>query len=73
MPANMITDVFTAANNWDDVMSIRLMLLVRSANDGIVEANQVVDYNNATSTAADQRLRQVFTTTIALRNRVSDT
>ena len=72
MTADLITDDFNAANNWDDVMSIRLMLLVRSASDGIVEAPQVVNYNSVTSTAADQRLRQVFTTTIALRNRVSD-
>jgi type IV pilus assembly protein PilW len=73
MTSDLITDVVTAPNNWNDVMSIRLMLLVRSANDGVVEAPQVVNYNGATAAAADQRLRQVFTTTIALRNRVSDT
>ncbi len=63
----------TDVTNWYDVMSIRLMLLVRSVSTGVVEAPQVITYNGATGTAADKRLRQVFTTTIALRNRVSDT
>jgi type IV pilus assembly protein PilW len=64
--------IATDVTNWYDVMSIRLMLLVRSASIGVVEAPQVITYNGATATAADNRLRQVFTTTIALRNRVSD-
>lgn len=73
MTADLITDDFSLPNNWDDVMSIRLMLLARSASDGVVEDFQVVDYNGTSTTQTDQRLRQVFTTTIALRNRVSDT
>lgn len=73
MTADLISEDFTVAINWDEVMSIRLMLLVRSESDGVVEAPQVVDYNGATLPQTDQRLRQVFTTTIALRNRVSDT
>ena len=64
------TELIASANDWYDVMSIRLMLLVRSEADGIVEAPQVLTYNGATSTAADSRLRQVFSTTIALRNRI---
>lgn len=73
MTADLITDDFSLPNNWDNVMSIRLMLLARSASDGVVEDYQVVDFNGTSTTQADQRLRQVFTTTIALRNRVSDT
>lgn len=73
LTADLITDDFTVANNWDNVMSIRLMLLARSAADGVVEGNQMVDFNGTNTSAGDQRLRQVFTTTIALRNRVSDT
>ncbi len=53
-----------------DVMSIRLMLLVRSDSDFLAEASQTYTYNGATVTPADRRLRQVFQTTIALRNRV---
>ena len=53
-----------------DVMSVRLMLLVRSANDFVAEAPQTYTFNGATVTPNDRRLRQVFTTTIALRNRL---
>ena len=67
------TEVIASAFDWYDVISIRLMLLVRSGSDSIVEAPQVITYNGATTTAADNRLRQVFTTTIALRNRIGST
>ena len=53
-----------------DVMAVRLMLLVRSEADFVAEANQVVTFNAATTTMPDRRLRQVFTTTVALRNRI---
>jgi len=61
--------VSTAVANMLNVMSVRLMLLVRSDTDGVTEDAQVYNYNGANTTAADQRLRQVFSTTIALRNR----
>lgn len=67
------TELIASANDWYDVMSIRLMLLVRSAALQVVEAPQVITYNGATTTAADYRLRQVFSTTIALRNRIGST
>ena len=53
-----------------DVMAVRLMLLVRSDKDFVAEANQNYRFNGANFTAPDRRLRQVFTTTIALRNRI---
>ena len=53
-----------------DIMSIRLMLLLRSDDDFLAEASQTYTYNGATVTPGDRRLRQVFTTTIALRNRI---
>jgi len=61
--------VSTAVTNMLNVMSVRLMLLMRSDTNGITEGAQVYNYNGATITAPDQRLRQVFSTTIALRNR----
>ena len=61
--------VSTAVANMLTVMSVRLMLLIRSDSDGVTEDAQVYNYNGANTTAADQRLRQVFSTTIALRNR----
>jgi len=56
--------------NTFDVMSVRLMLLVRSDTDFIAEDNQVYNFNGNNVTAGDRRLRQIFTTTIALRNRI---
>lgn len=74
MTADQITDDFTAPNNWDDVMSIRLMLLVRSADINVVESPQIIEnYDGQRIEPGDNRLRQVFTTTIALRNRVGST
>ncbi len=61
--------VSTAVADMLTVMSVRRMLLVRSDSDGVTEDAQVYNYNGVSTTAADQRLRQVFSTTIALRNR----
>ena len=54
----------------NDVMAVRIMLLVRSVNEFVVEAPQALDYNDTNFTAGDRRLRQVFSTTITLRNRI---
>lgn len=62
--------ISTAVPDMNRVIAVRLMLLVRSESDNITEESQVVTFNNATATAADRRLRQVFSTTIALRNRI---
>lgn len=56
--------------DFEDVVSVRLMLLVRSVNDFITDTPQTYTFNGAQTTAADRRLRQVFSATIALRNRV---
>jgi type IV pilus assembly protein PilW len=64
---------FTATNvpDMNEVIAVRLMLLVRSESDFITEENQNYTFNSAaTQQAPDRRLRQVFSTTIALRNRV---
>lgn len=62
--------ISTAVADMLDVMSVRLMLLVRSEFAFVTEEPQVYNYNGTNTTAADRRLRQVFSTTIALRNRV---
>ena len=54
----------------DDIISMRVSLLVRSIEDNIVQGNQVINYNGAVSTFNDGHLRKVFTSTIALRNRL---
>ncbi len=61
--------VSTAVADMLTVMSVRLMLVVVSDSDGVTEDAQVYNYNGLSITAPDLRLRQVFSTTIALRNR----
>jgi type IV pilus assembly protein PilW len=64
---------YLSSNNvadFDDVVSIRVMLLVRSIDDFVAEAPQAYSFNGAQTTAGDRRLRQVFTMTVALRNRI---
>jgi type IV pilus assembly protein PilW len=53
-----------------DIVSVRIQLMVRSFEDFVAEDNQTYSFNGNTVTAGDRRLRQEFTTTIALRNRV---
>lgn len=54
----------------DDVVSVRIGLLLRSINDNIAEDPQTYTFNGVTTTPADRYIRQVFSTTIALRNRI---
>lgn len=60
--------------NWKQVVSVRIELLVSSIEDKVTSDHQVYKFPtdaNATTTAADFRLRQIFTNTIALRNRIN--
>lgn len=61
----------TAGVDWDNVLSVRVRLLAASANGNVLEVQQ----NNllapfAAIDTSDRRLRQVFTATIAIRNRL---
>ena len=75
--ANREVDVYQtgaqvqAGNNWGSVVSVRISLLLQS-DDNVTEAAQFVNFNGAAVPAApgDRRMRQVFTTTVALRNRL---
>ena len=74
MPSEYDTaDVVDAANEWSSVVSVRVALLVRSNLNAVSQpaAAQSYDMLGATVHAPlDTRLRQVFTTTIGLRNRL---
>lgn len=59
----------TTANAWDNVVSVRVTVLVQSPEDNVADAPQTYTFNGVTTTAADRRLRRVFTSTINLRNR----
>ena len=56
--------------DFNAVVSLRIMLLIHSIDDFVTEAPQTYTFNGVLTTPADRRLRQVFTTTIALRNRI---
>lgn len=55
--------------DWSRVVSVRISLLLRSPEDNVVSAPQTYTFNDSEVTAADRRLRRVYTTTIGLRNR----
>ena len=69
-PNQYVTSNNVPDPDFEDVVSIRIMLLLQSIDDFVTEAPQTYSYNGATITPVDRRLRQVFTTTIALRNRI---
>ena len=68
----------TAANQWDRVFSVRVSLVAVSTEAVANSGSQVIYLRDtdgdtvadAQTSAADRRLRQVFTTTVALRNRL---
>lgn len=59
-----------AANDWPNVLSVQLSLVVRSGQDNVSDTPQTYQFQNAAVVAADNRLRQVFTATVAVRNNV---
>lgn len=59
-----------AVGDWEDVVAVRISLLMRSIEDNVTEAPQTYTWLGAAVTPADRRIRQVFTTTVALRNRI---
>ncbi len=76
---NSAADRFVPADQvttWDNVVSVRITLLVQSLEDNLVTSPQSytfngVIYNGTTGNGAnppDNKLRRVFTTTINLRN-----
>lgn len=60
--ANLVTDM-------NNVVSVRINLLVRSFEDNLRPVPQPYLFNGQTITPTDNRLRRVYTSTIVLRNR----
>ncbi|WP_431066884.1 PilW family protein [Methylotuvimicrobium sp.] len=56
--------------NWANIVSVRISLLARSIDDNLTAQPVDYTYNGATVTPADRRLRRVFNSTIAVRNRL---
>lgn len=71
-----VADRYIPANNvndWSQIVSIRISLLLRTAENNLVDSPQPYNFNGATidpgaTDPSDRRLRRVFTTTITLRN-----
>ncbi len=63
-------DAAAVGGNIDDVIAVRVSLLMQSNEEGVVQGNQTLRFNGANRVFNDGRLRKVFTSTIALRNRM---
>lgn len=64
-------DVVNAASEWNSVLSVRVALLLRSDLGAVTMPPTAVTYNllgTVITAPQDTRLRQIFTTTIFLRN-----
>ncbi|MCX7098670.1 MAG: PilW family protein [Methylococcales bacterium] len=68
---NYFVPAGTSGLNMAQVVSVRLSLLVVSLDDNLTQQPLAYTYNGATVTPADRRIRRVFTTTVAVRNRLS--
>lgn len=68
LPANLVTE-------WQDVISVRITLLLQAIEDATVPQPQAYTFNGVVYDGAggalpeDRRVRRVFTTTVSLRNR----
>lgn len=67
-----VADRYVNANDvadWDDVVSVRIQLLMQSQRTDLVEGGQTIAFNGDMLTLNDGRLRYPFMTTVSLRNR----
>jgi type IV pilus assembly protein PilW len=59
----------SAVGDMNNVVSLRISLLLRSQEESLSPTPQTYTFNGVTSTATDNRLHKVYTSTILLRNR----
>ncbi|MCG5534647.1 PilW family protein [Ectothiorhodospira mobilis] len=64
-PANVLTGA-----DWEDVVSVRISILVYSEERNVLDRDQTIVFNGSEVTPPDRRLGRVFTSTVALRNRL---
>lgn len=72
VPDNYLLAGVVGSANWNKVVSVRVELLVSSIEDGVVPETQSYSFegeDDVMPNPEDKRLRQVFTTTIAVRSR----
>lgn len=66
---NQYVDSSTILAASDIISAVRIWLVVRSDNDNVLDAAQTYTVNGTDTTAGDQRMYQVFSVTVDLRNR----
>ncbi|RLA45094.1 MAG: hypothetical protein DRR42_19745 [Gammaproteobacteria bacterium] len=66
---NYYVDAATVTD-MEQVVSVKVSLLLRSMENNVTSSNLVVTYNNGTSIIANRRLGRVFSATINIRNRM---
>jgi type IV pilus assembly protein PilW len=66
------SDRYLSANQVDmeKVVSVKISILLQSITDSLTSEVQSYTFNGTTVTPTDHRVRRVFTTTIAIRNRI---
>lgn len=60
----------SAVTDWEDVVSVRISLLVRSPAENVLDSAQTLTFNGASVDGSDRRLRRVYTLTSTIRNRI---
>lgn len=74
-PQNGVPDQYVAASTisgdeWHNVLSVRVQLLLESLDDNVLEEPQPYTFNGQSVTPTDRRMRQVFVNTIGIRSRL---
>lgn len=64
------TSGVSVKSDWDKVVSINISLLAVTLDDNLTSQPIPYTFNGNTYTPPDRKIRRVFTTTIALRNRL---
>jgi len=63
-------DQFTTPNAWQAVAAVRINLLLQSLEANVLPEPQPLDFDGVAVDVSDRRLRQVFTATVGIRNRL---
>lgn len=64
-------DQIVGASEWEKVNSVRLELVIRSIDNNVLDEPQTYSFAGAEVVPNDRRMRQIFTTTVNLRNRMA--
>ena len=57
-----------AVSSWDQVVAVRLQMLVATAKDNVSRTAQTIDFAGNTLSFSDRRLRTVLSEVVTMRN-----